>query len=72
MATRRRAFGRCRLPIGDACALLAFHLYQNKDHFGQQSFQVGTAEITQVVRDIDGLLGAIKAAFGHLRPVPIG
>jgi hypothetical protein len=56
----------------DACALLAFHLYQNKDHFGQQSFQVGTAEITQVVRDIDGLLGAIKAAFGHLRPVPIG
>ncbi len=49
-----------------ACATLAKHLFENRDHFGQRSFQVGTATIDTVVRDL-GVVAIVQQAFDGLR-----
>lgn len=54
-------------PVRDAAALLAAHLFRNKDFFGSRSFQVGTGTIDQVVKDIH-VVDAIGAAINPLKP----
>jgi hypothetical protein len=52
--------------LRQAAAFLAHHLFKNKENFGARSFNVGTATIEQVVRDLD-VVGAITAVVNPLK-----
>jgi len=56
----------------DAAVEVAMHLFKHRDHFGQRLTNVGTATISEVVTRIEGLVGVVESAFGHLRRVGVG
>ena len=67
-ATGTMPDGWCAVPAAQrqAATVLARHLFQYKDHFGQRSIEVGTATISEVIRDLN-VIGVINTVFDPLK-----